>query len=112
MYFGPAQPDVVRIGWSDDTVWLDAGAAKKGQPATPGTMGFRGVSEVVWKFRVGGYQVCDKWLKDRKGRTLSQDELTHYQKIIVALGETMRLMAQIDDAIEEHGGWPDAFTPS
>jgi len=60
---------------------------------------FYNVSEDVWNFQVGGYQVCYKWLKDRKGRTLSQDDITHYQRIIVALQETIRLMQQIDEAI-------------
>jgi predicted helicase len=65
--------------------------------------GFIGVPEEVWNFCVGGYQVCQKWLKDRKGRTLSSEDIAHYQRIIVALQETIRLMQQIDAAIP---GWP------
>lgn len=64
---------------------------------------FEGVPPEVWDFHIGGYQVCQKWLKDRKGRTLSYDELTHYQKVIVALKETIRLMAEIDGLIPD---WP------
>jgi len=64
----------------------------------------------MWNFHIGGYQVCEKWLKDRKGRTLSKDEIAHYQKIVVALNETIHLMAEIDKVIEQHGGWPGAFT--
>lgn len=108
-YTGPKNPEITRVGWSDDTVWLDAAATKKGQPATPGTIGFRGVPEAVWNFHIGGYQVCEKWLKDRKGRTLSKDDIAHYQKIVVALNETIRLMKEIDVVIEQHGGWPGAF---
>jgi hypothetical protein len=67
---------------------------------------FVGVPPEVWEFHVGGYQVCQKWLKDRKGRPLTHAEKEHYQKIITALAETIRLMAEIDQAIEEHGGWP------
>jgi len=67
------------------------------------------VPEEVWNFRVGGYQVCHKWLKDRKGRRLSDEDLAHYEKIVVALGETVRIMAEVDQAIEDHGGWPNAF---
>ncbi len=55
------------------------------------------------------YQVCHKWLKDRKSRALSDDDIAHYQKIIVALAETIRLMKEIDEVIEKHGGWPGAF---
>lgn len=60
---------------------------------------FTGVPEEVWNFYVGGYQVCHKWLKDRKGRTLSDEDILHYQKIVVALSETIKLMAKIDEAI-------------
>ncbi len=67
---------------------------------------FEGVPPEVWNFHVGGYQVCQKWLKDRKGRKLTYDDLTHYQHIVSALDETIRLMSEIDAAIEAHGGWP------
>ena len=111
VFLGPNKPEVERVGWSDGTVWLDAAATKKGQPATHGSIGFRGVPEEVWNFHIGGYQVCEKWLKDRKGRTLSDEDITHYQKIIVALAETIRLMKEIDEVIEQYGGWPGAFQP-
>ncbi|MET4317932.1 type ISP restriction/modification enzyme [Bradyrhizobium sp. RT5a] len=111
LYSGPKNPEVERIGWSDDTVWLDAAATRKDQSATPGTIGFRGVSEAVWNFHIGGYQVCEKWLKDRRGRTLSKADIVHYQMIVRALAETIRLMKEVDDVIEEHGGWPGAFAP-
>jgi len=65
-----------------------------------------GVEEEVWNFHIGGYQVCHKWLKDRKGRTLSAEDIAHYGKITVALRETIRLMAEIDQVIEAHGGFP------
>jgi predicted helicase len=60
---------------------------------------FAEVPEEVWNFYVGGYQVCQKWLKDRKGRTLSDEDIQHYQKIVVALAETIKLMQLIDAAI-------------
>jgi Type ISP C-terminal specificity domain len=105
-------PEVERIGWSEGTVWLDAAASKKGRSTSVGTNGFRGVPEAVWNFHIGSYQVCEKWLKDRKGRTLSQDDIAHYQKIVVALTETIRLMKEIDEVIDAHGGWPAAFSKS
>ncbi|MEW6660119.1 MAG: type ISP restriction/modification enzyme [Thermodesulfobacteriota bacterium] len=67
---------------------------------------FEGVPSDAWAFQVGGYQVLHKWLKDRKGRQLSFDDLHHYQKVVKALTETIRLMAAIDAAIDAHGGWP------
>jgi len=64
---------------------------------------FSGVPVETWEFTVGGYQVCEKWLKDRKGRVLSNDDIEHWQRVVVALGETRRLMAEIDALIPE---WP------
>lgn len=71
---------------------------------------FLGVPEEVWNFHTGGYQVCEKWFKDRRGRTLGAGDLVHYHRIVVALHETIRLMAEIDKVIAAHGGWPGAFT--
>ncbi len=48
---------------------------------------------------VGGYQVLYKWLYDRKGRTLTSDDITHYQRTVRSLRETQRLMRAIDEAI-------------
>ena len=67
---------------------------------------FDGIPEKVYNFNMGGYQVCQKWLKDRKGRILTEEEIEHYQKIVVAISETIRIMKEIDEVIEEHGGWP------
>jgi len=60
------------------------------------TQYFGNVPEVAWNFFIGGYQPAQKWLKDRKGRTLTNEDLEHYQKIIIALTETDRLMKEID----------------
>lgn len=57
---------------------------------------FGNVPEVAWNFYIGGYQPAQKWLKDRKGRTLTNADIEHYQKIIVALTETDRIMKEID----------------
>ncbi len=64
---------------------------------------FDGVPGEAWEFRVGGYQVLDKWLKDRKDRALTAADIRHYQRIVVALTETQRLMREIDETIP---GWP------
>jgi len=98
-YLGGRAPAAEKVSWSRNTVWID-----KAQ-----TAGFKGVREEVWNFHIGGYQVCHKWLKDRKGRKLSDEDIAHYQKIVVALSETIRIMAEIDEVIEAHGGWPGAF---
>ena len=67
------------------------------------TQYFAGIEPEIGEFQIGGYQVLHKWLKDRKGRKLTFDDLFHYQKIVVALKETMRLMEEIDELIP---AWP------
>ena len=56
---------------------------------------FGEVPEIAWNFYIGGYQPAQKWLKDRKGRKLSNDDLVHYQKIVIVLTETARIMNEI-----------------
>ncbi len=60
------------------------------------TQYFDNVPLVAWEFYIGGYQPAQKWLKDRQGRELTFDDILHYQKIIVALTETNRIMGEID----------------
>ncbi len=78
----------------------------KGKVWINATQYFEGVSETAWNFPIGGYQPLQKWLKDRKGRTLSSDDLDHWQKIVVALTNTDRLMREVDGVIVEGGGFP------
>jgi len=80
-------------------VYVNKGDAKAGVRGQY----FEGVPGEVWEFWVGGYQPCQKWLKDRRGRTLSNEDIEHYEKVVVALQRTIRLMAEIDAAIPE---WP------
>lgn len=95
---GKDDNEVVKVRYEDKTVWINS------------SQGFQGVAEDVWNFQIGGYQVCEKWLKDRKGRGLSDEDISHYHRILVAVSETIRLMSEIDKVIEKHGGWPGAFT--
>ena len=69
---------------------------KDGKVHINDTQYFDNVPLVAWEFYIGGYQPAQKWLKDRKGRKLEFDDILHYQKIIVALAETDRLMKEID----------------
>lgn len=70
--------------YAEDKVWVNE------------SQYFQGVPELAWSFYIGGYQPAQKWLKDRVGRTLSYEDIRHYQKIIVALVETDRIMKEID----------------
>ena len=67
---------------------------------------FGGVAPETWAFAVGGYRPAEKWLRDRKGRTLSYDDIGRYRRMCAALAETPRLMARVDEAIAASGGWP------
>ena len=62
---------------------------------------FAGIPKQIWEFKIGGYQVLEKWLKDRKkgDRALSDEDIIHYQKIVVALQQTLKIMTEIDQLI-------------
>lgn len=67
---------------------------------------FDNVPVAVWNMHIGGYRVAEKWLKDRKGRCLSHDDIMHYHNIVAALSRTLEIQSEIDQAIEGSGGWP------
>jgi predicted helicase len=62
---------------------------------------FDGIVDDVWEYQIGGYQVCEKWLKDRKGRTLSLDDIRHYCKIVTAIKNTIEIQKEIDKLYPE-----------
>ena len=94
-----------RTCYQNGRVYLDT--AKRSQSSY-----YDGVPEEVWNFHIGGYQVCYKWLYDRRaigdkpGRTLTPEDIQHYQRMVAAIQETIRIMGEIDEVIEAHGGWP------
>lgn len=87
------------VKWSEGKVWLDKNAS----------VGFAGISRDVWEFQVGSYQVCEKWLKDRKGQTLSPDDVDQYRSLVGTIARTIKQMEVVDAVIARHGGWPGAF---
>lgn len=86
---GSMQVDALRWEWNKDDGY-------SGNVYINETQCFKGVPAEAWDFYIGGYQPAQKWLKDRKGRTLSFDDIEHYRKIISVLCETDRLMQEID----------------
>jgi predicted helicase len=62
---------------------------------------FTGIPSEVWEYHIGGYQVAEKWLKDRKGRMLSSEEITIYANVITAIAETIRIQKSLDDLFKE-----------
>ena len=75
---------VDKLRFEDGKVWINA------------TQYFDNAPEVSWGFYIGGYQPAQKWLKDRKGRVLSFDDVKHYQRILKILSETDRIMQTIE----------------
>jgi hypothetical protein len=65
------------------------------------TQYFEGIPPDVWTYQIGGYQVCDKWLKDRKERILSLDEIQTYCRIVTAIRKTIEIQKDIDSFYKE-----------
>lgn len=80
--------EVIKPEYKDNKVYINK------------TQHFDNVPEIAWNFYIGGYQPAQKWLKDRKGRILSYEEVMHYQKIIKALLETHTIMQRLNEIIE------------
>ena len=99
-YYAPGQtPDGETAPVSRGRVYISKSNRRSGKQGQY----FDGVTSEVWESRIGGYKPMEKWLKDRKGRALSFDDIRHYQRIAAALQETIRLTAAIDDAIVDAG---------
>jgi predicted helicase len=60
---------------------------------------FEGISKEVWEYQIGGYQVLDKYLKDRKGRELTKEEIEHYMKVVKAIERTIEVQKEIDEVL-------------
>ena len=80
---------VAKVRYVDGRVWINP------------TQYFTDVPLAVWEYEVGAYQVCEKWLKDRRGEALSRAALQQYRAILVAIAETLRVMAEIDGVLWE-----------
>jgi type I restriction-modification system DNA methylase subunit len=81
----PGTNEIAKINFDEGNVWIN------------NTQYFGNVPELAWNFYIGGYQPAQKWLKDRKGRRLTNRDIEHYQKIVIVLIETKKLMDQIDE---------------
>ena len=75
---------VSKLTYRDGHVWINP------------TQHFTDIPEAVWEFEIGAYQVCEKWLKERNGTTLSDVEIRQYQQILVAVAETIHIMEVLD----------------
>ena len=80
---------VTQVRYSDGQIWINP------------TQYFTDVPLAVWEYEIGAYQVCEKWLKDRRGAVLSHAEVRQYRAILVAVAETLRVMEAIDGVLWE-----------
>ena len=85
---GEGEGVVSKVRYEGGHVWINA------------TQHFTDVPEVVWKYEIGAYQVCEKWLRDRRGDALSHAEVRQYCAILVSLAETLQIMAAIDKELD------------
>jgi hypothetical protein len=60
------------------------------------TQYFLGIERNVWEYQIGGYQVLNKWIKDRMGRRLSLEDIKHFCRVATALRKTMEIQKEID----------------
>ena len=91
---GDSKVEEVRWTEIDQRVWINS------------TQYFAPIRREAWEFRVGGHSPAEKWLTDRKSRTLTFDEIQHYRRVCGALDKTVKIMENIDNTIAKHGGWP------
>jgi predicted helicase len=85
---GEGEAVVSKVRYENEHIWINP------------TQHFTDVPEAVWEYEIGTYQVCEKWLRDRRGSTLSHAEVRQYCGILVAIAETLRIMGEIDKVVE------------
>jgi hypothetical protein len=85
---------------SDQAIWLNE------------TFHIGPLDESAWLFRMGAHQICRKWLRDRRDKTMDPATLREFWQIATAVGETVKVMAQIDACIDSCGGWKRVFVPA
>ena len=85
---GEGDAVVSRVRYEGGHVWINT------------TQHFTDVAPEVWAYEIGAYQVCKKWLQDRKNTLLTHTEVRQYCAILVAVAETLRIMAEIDEVLD------------
>ena len=78
---------IAKVRYEDSKIWINP------------TQHFTDVPEKVWEYEIGAYQVCEKWLRDRRGEVLRHEDVRQYRAILVAVAETLRVMGEIDSVL-------------
>lgn len=94
------EPSIIRFQGKGD-YRVEKVRYEKGKVFINNDQYFESIVHEIWEYQIGGYQVCDKWLKDRKGRTLSLDDIKHYLKIVTTLQKTIGMQKAIDEIYPE-----------
>ena len=95
-FAGAGDGKVEKVGYEEAPRGEDASGTVNGRVYVNGGQWFEPVPEEAWNFSIGGYQPAQKWLKDRKGRTLTTDDQQHYRAIVAALMKTAALMRELN----------------
>ena len=98
---GDGDPEISKISWSNETIFVQTPKSEK----SGNSCWIENVSNSVWEFHIGGYRVCEKWLKDRKGIKFDEELRTELLKIISIIEMTQKLVILIDTVIDGAGGW-------
>jgi hypothetical protein len=99
-FVGQSGSVIGKCRWTSDSLFLGEDQSIR----------FVGLSKDIWEFHYGGYQVLNKWLKDRRGEVLTEEMVQTILSICDRLGQSITLMSRIDVCIDAHGGWPGAFS--
>ena len=94
------EPSIIRFQGKGD-YRVEKVRYEKGKVFINNDQYFESIAHEIWEYQIGGYQVCDKWLKDRKGRTLSLDDIKHYLKIVTTLQKIIGMQKAIDEIYPE-----------
>lgn len=98
-FMGSSEPVVEQVRFDDNAILIGSNSR------------FEAVPNEVWEFQIGGFRVCEKWLKDRRGRVLSTDDIRSFRGVLSASFATLRMAEGIEKVISEYGGWAMAFAP-
>jgi predicted helicase len=104
-YFGSSKTEIERVSWEDDVLWIDS----KLRQDSSGAAGFKPVSKEVFEFELGGYKVCEKWFKDRRGCTLTEEEISYVKLMLGSISKLIQCQKLIEDVLLEYGDFPNAF---
>jgi len=109
--FNGADREVTKVGEGGKTMRLTAPSASQGRLFINATSYFDAVPVASWEFTIGAYQVCHKWLDDRRKneRSLSDEEIATFRSIVEACGRLVEVSSEIDQCIERAGGWSSLF---